>query len=254
MTLPENNPGSFASVLARHHDNADGLVRNDLPKLPRKARPGPWTLCMLGKGGSGKTTCAIQIAGIAASLGYRVLILDVDPQRSTSAWRSLRDGNSIRVHSCSPEHFEEPLERARSSAFDLVLIDNAPNWNSTSPKIAAVSNLSIVMVRPAAFDLVVGLRWVKWLDTLDVPFGVVIGAAPPRRQEQESPLVRNAREALLAVGGRVWKFQLTFRHSVIETTGTRRTLLEADPRGQAADEYRQLWSYIVAKLRRGVQP
>lgn len=207
---------------------------------------------MFGKGGSGKTTAAVQFAGVAAYLGYRVLILDADPQLSASAWRSLRANDFIAVHSCRPEQVDELLKRAQSAGVDLVLIDNAPNWNSSSPRIAASSDLSIVMVRPATFDLVVGLRWVGWLNKLGLHFVAVIGAAPPRRLEQESPLVRNARKSLLGVGGRVWKQQITSRHSVVESVAAGRTLMEMDPVGAAAGDYCRLWNAITGKLQKGL--
>lgn len=132
MTVTE--PGTAASMQARcHASNLDSA--SELIRLPLKTSGMPWIISMIGKGGAGKTTSAIQMAGIAAQLNYRVLILDADPQRSASAWRSLRSDQRIAVHSCRPEDVETMLARARSKAIDLVLIDNAPNWSSASPRL-----------------------------------------------------------------------------------------------------------------------
>lgn len=43
------------------------------------------------KGGSGKTTLSINLAGYLASVGQRVAILDLDRQKSASAWLAMRD-------------------------------------------------------------------------------------------------------------------------------------------------------------------
>lgn len=64
-----------------------------------RSRGGPFVLSLWGKGGSGKTTTALQLAGIAAYLGHRVLVLDVDPEGSAAAWRTLRDDDTIAVQS-----------------------------------------------------------------------------------------------------------------------------------------------------------
>jgi chromosome partitioning protein len=46
------------------------------------------------KGGSGKTTTAVNLAAALGELGCRVLIVDLDPQASASGWCGIRDGGS----------------------------------------------------------------------------------------------------------------------------------------------------------------
>lgn len=44
------------------------------------------------KGGSAKTTTAVNLAAALGEKGHRVLILDLDPQASASAWLGVKDG------------------------------------------------------------------------------------------------------------------------------------------------------------------
>ena len=44
------------------------------------------------KGGSGKTTTAVNLAAALGEAGRRVLVVDLDPQASASAWLGVKDG------------------------------------------------------------------------------------------------------------------------------------------------------------------
>jgi cellulose biosynthesis protein BcsQ len=67
----------------------DDPSRQALPGLPVD-RPGPVTgihtavAVANGKGGTGKTSVAVNVAGIAAASSYRVLVVDLDPQGDAS--------------------------------------------------------------------------------------------------------------------------------------------------------------------------
>src|SRR5215207_8570900 len=45
------------------------------------------------KGGSGKTTTAVNVAAALGEQGHRVLLLDLDPQASASSWLGCTNGD-----------------------------------------------------------------------------------------------------------------------------------------------------------------
>lgn len=116
-------------------------------------------------------------------------------------------------------------------------MDNARVRNGSSDNIAALSDLSIVIVRPSMLDLLVGMDRVSWLNASGSAFVVVIGAAPALRQGIGAPFVRDARRSLSCEAKRLWRSQITLRHAIIESVDIGTTLTETEPGELAAGEF-----------------
>jgi len=218
--------------------------------LPSKTHSGPVVISFWGKGGATKTTASLMLAGVASYLGLGVLVIDTDPQGSAALWRSRRGKDDIAVQTGRPDQLEGFLARAQHGDFDLVLIDNAPAKNAYVSRVAALSDLSIILVRPSPFDLEIGRNWARTF--ADSAVVVVISAAPALRQGTASPLVRAAREEMRLLGNRVWNHQLTSRHAVIECSRLGQTVIEADWRSAASQDYIELWNSVLVELSRKV--
>ncbi len=99
------------------------------------------------KGGSGKTTLTVNIAGYLANRGQRVALLDLDRQQSASCWLALRpdDLPPIRL-------LESKKEEAQRN--DWLVIDSpaALHGKNLAHAIKLASKI-IVPVAPSLFDL-----------------------------------------------------------------------------------------------------
>jgi chromosome partitioning protein len=99
------------------------------------------------KGGSGKTTLTVNIAGYLANRGQRVALLDLDRQQSASRWLALRPDNlaPIRI-------LESKKEEAQRN--DWLVIDSpaALHGKNLAHAIKLASKI-IVPIAPSLFDL-----------------------------------------------------------------------------------------------------
>ena len=72
-------------MIATRTTNKGSLMRDDYPRLIALASP---------KGGSGKTTATILLAGEFANAGLKTLIIDADPQASALSSGALGNAGS----------------------------------------------------------------------------------------------------------------------------------------------------------------
>jgi len=101
-----------------------------MPSAPAPPRPLPRTLAIANqKGGVGKTTTAVNLGAGLAALGYRVLVVDLDPQGNATT------GLGVDARNLS------------ASIYDVLLADR-PMEDAVEP--TAVRNLFVV---PATLDL-----------------------------------------------------------------------------------------------------
>lgn len=106
------------------------------------------------KGGAGKTTLAIHLAGAATSAGLSALILDADPQATASQWNHWRGGADPEVVDCaSPTLLPRKVQQAADLGADLVIIDTPPHADIMAREACKAADLILIPCRPQAFDL-----------------------------------------------------------------------------------------------------
>jgi len=110
------------------------------------------------KGGCGKTTIAMLLAGAAALRGYTSLVIDMDPQGTASRWSSASNdivGFPASVVSLAP--MEGKMHREVKNLldkYDVIFIDCPPAMNSAAPTSAMlISDLALIPVVPSPGDI-----------------------------------------------------------------------------------------------------
>jgi len=105
------------------------------------------------KGGVGKTTLSLNIAGYFAKTGERVLLVDADPQGSSLAWSDERqDAPPFSLIGKAVPSIHKDLASIAAD-YDRVIIDGAPGVNGLFRSCILASDLVLIPVQPSPFDI-----------------------------------------------------------------------------------------------------
>ena len=112
------------------------------------------------KGGTSKTTTAINLAVEALAYGLEVVIIDLDPQVSACDWKDIRDKNGEKppvVASTPVPHLERTLRAAAENGADLAIVDTAGRTNDAAAAAARHSRTREARRHPSrGLDCVAG--------------------------------------------------------------------------------------------------
>lgn len=105
------------------------------------------------KGGVGKTTIAVNLAAALQKDGYKVLLVDSDPQGSTRDWHEANGGTVLPVVGIDRETTMEKDLIAVAGDYDMAIIDGAPQIAKLSTAAVKISDLVIIPCQPSPFDI-----------------------------------------------------------------------------------------------------
>jgi chromosome partitioning protein len=212
------------------------------------------------KGGCGKTTLAVNLAGVLGpEAGLRVLLIDADPQASAQHW-AMRAGDSGIGFEVMTHPHEDIHRKAREMAtrgYDVVVIDCPPGTSQPVPGRDSQSSISrmailaadlvIVPVRPSMLDYLAShqllplLKDISALKERQKIFIVVNGKAPGKtRAGAEAVSVAQEVFRIDGVDVQVLHSEVTTRQAFVLAPTVGKTVTSYEPKGKAAEEIRNL--------------
>jgi chromosome partitioning protein len=193
------------------------------------------------KGGTGKTTLCIHLAVQASLSGLRVLLVDIDPQASATAWWHRRQDRAPEVIQSRGEALAEVVQTAKERGYDLAVVDTAPHDSGDAVACARVSDWVCIPTRPAILDLDAIRPSTDLVSHVGVRGSIVLNGCPPPTLYGEPHIVAEAREALRVYDTPVCDATISqrvaFSHALIDG----RAVSEFDGTGKAAREIDRLW-------------
>ena len=200
------------------------------------------------KGGSGKSTLAAHLAAQAHKPPCRVLMIDGDPQGSLTLWHKLRSSGEPSIRA-GVKSMSEAVQQAEREGYEWVFIDTPPNMSAIVVDAIQVATLIIIPARLTLFDLAAIKETMVVARQLKKPYAVVINGVPARRDNTESPFVREARAVLGSLNVPVWSGQITQRNAYSLALAEGEGAAEYDGQSEAAHEITALWAAIEKSVK-----
>lgn len=106
------------------------------------------------KGGSGKTTLAVNLTRYFTKHTHRrVLLVDSDPQGSARTWHEKSDGNLLRMVALDrPNILKKGIHDIRED-YNFIIIDGVPQISAMTCAAIQCSDLVLIPVQPSYYDI-----------------------------------------------------------------------------------------------------
>jgi chromosome partitioning protein len=198
------------------------------------------------KGGSGKSTLTAHIAAHAHKTSRPCLLIDADPQGSLTLWHGLRGTGEPTLKS-GLRGVADILKAAKRD-YEWAFVDTPPTVSALVTEAIRAATLVVIPTRPTVFDLTAVRETIDLCRSARKPYAVVVNSAPVKREDQESPVVTQAREGLAKLHVPLWGGQITQRTNFSMSLAAGEGAREYDADSPAAAEIARLWAAITKSV------
>lgn len=219
------------------------------------------------KGGCGKTTLSMNMAGaLAREGGYKVLLIDADPQASAMQWRKNAEENALPFDILPFPHAVIHKEiKTIAARHDIVFIDCPPGGGAQALDVdptrdifrsaLRAAEVLLVPIRPTPLDyhashtLLPLIRDIAFVND-DLKVFIAINGKPPGRTRLGDEALALAADLFKVEGVniRVLKTEVCTRQSFAQSPLSGQVVIDFDPNSKAAQEIRDLTEELVQCL------
>lgn len=204
------------------------------------------------KGGCGKTTITMALAGAFAARSSRVLVVDGDAQGSASSWSaSATEEQPFPASVVNLAHAGKSLPtevRKMVGDYDVVIIDCPPAVESPIAQAALlVSDLVLIPLIPSPLDVGAAAPFVRLVEQSQIVNPGLAGLIVPNLVQENTKLARGYLQQFQSFSLPIAKTQLGLRVAHRKAAALGCSIHELDDR-EAKAEFEELMKDVIALL------
>ena len=190
------------------------------------------------KGGVGKTALSAHLAVAAEQAGFGPVVLyDTDPQGSLARWFHDREADTPKLARGGVEDLPATLDRLGAAAIRLVVVDTPPALTDAIRAVVEHADFVLIPTQDGKTDITAIGNTVRLVRELERPYAFALTFIKRNTTQATSAAMLLSKHGAMAGS-------VAHRMAFKTAWNDGRTALETEPRGKAAEEVRELWSYV----------
>ena len=194
------------------------------------------------KGGVGKTSLSVHLATAATMAGYQAAVIDCDPQGTASSWGDRRQA-APEVIVGQAKRLPLMVETARGNGGDWIFVDTPPQADGIALAAAQVSDIVLIPIRPAIWDLQAAQPSLLLAQVAQRPAFIVLNGVRPN-----SNVGSEAAAGLAEQGAQIAPVMLEQRVHFEYAIRDGHTVQETYPSEPAAEQVAQLFAWLCGQV------
>ena len=200
------------------------------------------------KGGSGKSTLSANLAVLWSNSGYKVAVIDADPQKSLTYWLSERkkyygaDDIGINFYNFDVRSLAEEVKKIKRK-YDFIIIDSPPAITFETLQIIKASNGVFVPVQPSPLDLMATLPFLQIAREERKKPLIILNRVMPRAKLTEAMILR-----LRYSGAKIARSRISSKVIFAESFAVGRGVIDINVTSDAAKEIINVGNEILRNL------
>ena len=200
------------------------------------------------KGGSGKSTLSANLAVLWSNSGYKVAVIDADPQKSLTYWLSERkkyygaDDIGINFYSFDIRNLTEEVKKIKRK-YDFIIIDSPPAITFETLQIIKAANGVFVPVQPSPLDLMATLPFLQIAREERKKPLIILNRVMPRAKLTDAMILR-----LRYSGAKIARSRISSKVIFAESFAVGRGVIDINVSSYAAKEIINVGNEILRNL------